>query len=120
MYDFRTIMTRTIARPARYGLLIETILKNESNKFCAQYEQTEKAYETARRFAMRIDNNLMVYQMNRRWEDIKKNFDTASQTTLFIADKTVPDGYVKIHWNVSYSLFWKHCLYTELFCGPRG
>ncbi|KAK5983908.1 hypothetical protein GCK32_008204 [Trichostrongylus colubriformis] len=42
-YEFKSTMTRVISRPAKYGLLVETILKNEHNKFTKESEQTQKA-----------------------------------------------------------------------------
>ncbi|VDL78345.1 unnamed protein product [Nippostrongylus brasiliensis] len=42
-YEFKSTMTRVISRPAKYGLLVETILKNEYNKFTKESELTQKA-----------------------------------------------------------------------------
>ena len=71
------------------------------NKFCPHYLETEKALEITKKFTARIDNNLLILQMNRKWDDIKQNFDTTSTTRLFIEDKTVQDGSIKVDWSVS-------------------
>uniref|UniRef100_A0A158P7M3 DH domain-containing protein n=1 Tax=Angiostrongylus cantonensis TaxID=6313 RepID=A0A158P7M3_ANGCA len=95
-FEFKSIMTRIISRPAKYGLLVETILKNECNKFTKEWELTQKALFAAKRFAMRIDNNLLMMQMAQRWDDVRSHFDLSSHTNLYIIDKEKPSGVVRI------------------------
>ncbi|PIO77744.1 RhoGEF domain protein [Teladorsagia circumcincta] len=95
-YEFKSTMTRVISRPAKYGLLVETILKNEYNKFTKESELTQKALVAAKRFAMKIDNNLLVAQMAQRWDDVRSHFDHSSHTNLYLVDKEKPSGAVRI------------------------
>ncbi|XGW25039.1 hypothetical protein V3C99_006457 [Haemonchus contortus] len=95
-YEFKSTMTRVISRPAKYGLLVETILKNEYNKFTKESELTQKALLAAKRFAMKIDNNLLVAQMAQRWDDVRSHFDHSSHTNLYLVDKEKPSGVVRI------------------------
>lgn len=95
-YEFKSTMTRVISRPAKYGLLVETILKNEYNKFTKESELTQKALLAAKRFAMKIDNNLLMTQMAQRWDDVRAHFDHSSHTNLFLVDKDKPSGAVRI------------------------
>ncbi|WKX89853.1 hypothetical protein Q1695_009028 [Nippostrongylus brasiliensis] len=95
-YEFKSTMTRVISRPAKYGLLVETILKNEYNKFTKESELTQKALLAAKRFAMKIDNNLLMAQMAQRWDDVRSHFDHGSHTNLYLVDKDKPNGVVRI------------------------
>lgn len=95
-FEFKSIMTRIISRPAKYGLLVETILKNECNKFTKECELTQKALFAAKRFAMKIDNNLLMTQMSQRWDDVRSHFDHSSHTNLYIVDKEKPSGVIRI------------------------
>ncbi|KJH47418.1 RhoGEF domain protein [Dictyocaulus viviparus] len=95
-FEFKSIMTRIISRPAKYGLLVETILKNEYNKFTKECEMTQKALYAAKRFAMKIDNNLLMMQMAQRWDDVRSHFDHSSHTNLYIVDKEKPSGVIRI------------------------
>uniref|UniRef100_A0A0N4WT49 DH domain-containing protein n=1 Tax=Haemonchus placei TaxID=6290 RepID=A0A0N4WT49_HAEPC len=99
-YEFKSTMTRVISRPAKYGLLVETILKNEYNKFTKESELTQKALLAAKRFAMKIDNNLLVAQMAQRWDDVRSHFDHSSHTNLYLVDKEKPSGVVRITFTV--------------------
>uniref|UniRef100_A0A1I7WJ68 PH domain-containing protein n=1 Tax=Heterorhabditis bacteriophora TaxID=37862 RepID=A0A1I7WJ68_HETBA len=42
-FEFKTTMTKIISRPAKYGLLLDSILKNEANMFSKGSELTQKA-----------------------------------------------------------------------------
>ncbi|KAK6729462.1 hypothetical protein RB195_006482 [Necator americanus] len=95
-FEFKSTMTRVISRPAKYGLLVETILKNEGNKFTKECELTQKALLAAKRFAMKIDNNLLMAQMAQRWDDVRSHFDHSSHTNLYLVDKEKPSGVVRI------------------------
>ncbi|KAJ1346452.1 hypothetical protein KIN20_001233 [Parelaphostrongylus tenuis] len=86
-FEFKSIMTRIISRPTKYGLLVETILKNEYNKFTKEWELTQKALFAAKRFAMKIDNNLLMMQMAQRWDDVRSHFDLSSQTNLLLSTR---------------------------------
>ncbi|KAL6730808.1 hypothetical protein Aduo_001744 [Ancylostoma duodenale] len=99
-FEFKSTMTRVISRPAKYGLLVETILKNEGNKFTKECELTQKALLAAKRFAMKIDNNLLMAQMAQRWDDVRSHFDHSSHTNLYLVDKQKPSGVVCIRFTM--------------------
>ncbi|CAD6184510.1 unnamed protein product [Caenorhabditis auriculariae] len=91
--EFKALTAKIIGRATKYSLLLETILKSEV-QFSTEYELTQKALEMSKRFAAKIDNNLCLAQLHRRWEEIRAQIDPASSTTIHITDRQRTDSVI--------------------------
>ncbi|CAB3407686.1 unnamed protein product [Caenorhabditis bovis] len=99
IYDFKPMLTKIIGRATKYSLLLETILKNEQ-PFSAQHDMTVKALDTARRFAHKIDENLQIAHMSRRWDEIRVQIEPSSHTNLYVADPLMPHQLIQHHFDI--------------------
>ncbi|CAI4229964.1 unnamed protein product [Auanema sp. JU1783] len=97
-YEYKSIMAKIIGRPTKYCLLLETIARNELNQFSKFSEYTSAANQAAKRFALRIDQNLMVAQLARHWEKVRSHFDMNSYTCIYIPDSQ--GGSVCLKWTL--------------------
>ncbi|CAI5437549.1 unnamed protein product [Caenorhabditis angaria] len=98
-YDFRPLITKIIGRATKYSLLLETILKNET-PFSHEFDMTTKALETARKFAHKIDENLSIAHMSRKWDEIKAMIEPSTTTGLFVADPVMQQELIRHHFDL--------------------
>ncbi|KAK0426404.1 hypothetical protein QR680_009691 [Steinernema hermaphroditum] len=73
--SFKYSLLLVAQRPTKYTILLDQLSKQEGSEF---REEAFKAFEAVKSFVKRLDNNLAIMELHRRWDHIQSNLDRSS------------------------------------------
>ncbi|KAK0426410.1 hypothetical protein QR680_009693 [Steinernema hermaphroditum] len=73
--SFKYSLLLVAQRPTKYTILLDQLSKQEGSEF---REEAFKAFEAMKSFVKRLDNNLAIMELHRRWDHIQSNLDRSS------------------------------------------
>ncbi|KAH7728457.1 Dbl domain containing protein [Aphelenchoides avenae] len=87
-HSFKSCLLLIAQRLTKYPVLVEQISKYEGGVLKST---TQRAHSAVKSFALRVDRELWKYELNRRWEGIRKNLDRNSVGQLLGSKFTYDD-----------------------------